>query len=35
MPGLSEETKSKMLKDLDSVSLELDSLNYQHEIVMK
>lgn len=35
MPGLAEATKSKMLKDLDSVSLELDSLNYQHEIMAK
>lgn len=35
MPGLSEATKSRMLKDLDSVSLELDSLNYQHEIMVK
>jgi hypothetical protein len=35
MPGLSEETKSKMLNDLESVSLELDSLNYQHEIMVK
>ena len=35
MPGLSEATKSRMLKDLESVSLELDSLNYQHEIMVK
>jgi heme oxygenase len=35
MPGLSEATKSRMLKDLDSASLELDSLNYQHEIMVK
>ncbi|MEI6086462.1 MAG: hypothetical protein WCR66_02645 [Bacteroidota bacterium] len=35
MPGLLEETKSKMLKDLESISLELDSLNYQHEIMVK
>jgi hypothetical protein len=35
MPGLLEDTKSKMLKDLESVSLELDSLNYQHEIMVK
>jgi hypothetical protein len=35
MPGLSESTKSRMLKDLDSASLELDSLNYQHEIMVK
>jgi hypothetical protein len=35
MPGLSDTTKTKMLKDLDSVSLELDSLNYQHELMLK
>ncbi len=35
MPGLAEATKTKMLKDLDSVTLELDLLNYQHELMVK
>ncbi len=32
MGGLEEDTKQKLLKDLDSATLEIDFLNYQYEI---